>query len=111
LEVSPSKEVVWSYGTLKLAGNEEGHLSSPEYSERLKNGNTLITDSRNARIIEVSPDKKIVWEYKGSKTLLLISPTSATRLDDGNTIIVHSNYKQIIEIDKDGNALWKYMFK
>ncbi|MGM5469432.1 aryl-sulfate sulfotransferase [Flavobacteriaceae bacterium LMO-SS05] len=32
-------------------------------AQRLKNGNTLITQGINGRIFEVTPDKKIVWEY------------------------------------------------
>jgi hypothetical protein len=32
-------------------------------SKRLPNGNTLITESDNGRAIEVTHDKKIVWEY------------------------------------------------
>ncbi len=32
-------------------------------AQRLKNGNTLITQGINGRIFEVTPEKKIVWEY------------------------------------------------
>jgi len=32
-------------------------------AQRLENGNTLITQGINGRIFEVTPDKKIVWEY------------------------------------------------
>jgi len=31
--------------------------------QRLKNGNTLITEGVKGRFFEVTPDKKIVWEY------------------------------------------------
>ena len=45
----------WSVGT--------GQLSWPRDADRLPNGNTLITDSLNHRVIEVTPRGKIVWEY------------------------------------------------
>lgn len=32
--------------------------------EKLQNGNVLITDSGTARMLEVTPDKKVVWEYR-----------------------------------------------
>lgn len=31
--------------------------------ERLDNGNTLITDDQNGRIIEVTPDQRVVWKF------------------------------------------------
>lgn len=33
-------------------------------AQRLKNGNTLITDGTVGRFIEVTPEKEIVWEYR-----------------------------------------------
>jgi hypothetical protein len=32
--------------------------------QRLENGNTLVTDSVNGRIVEVSPQKEILWQLK-----------------------------------------------
>ncbi|QZP37237.1 aryl-sulfate sulfotransferase [Halobaculum magnesiiphilum] len=46
---------VWEVGT--------GQLSWPRDADRLPNGNTLITDSLNHRVIEVTPQGEIVWEY------------------------------------------------
>ncbi|ESP89270.1 aryl-sulfate sulfotransferase [Candidatus Halobonum tyrrellensis] len=40
-----------------------GGLSWPRDADRLPNGNTLITDSLNHRVIEVTPRGEIVWEY------------------------------------------------
>jgi hypothetical protein len=46
--------------TWKLSGN----FSWPRDADRLPNGNTLITDSLNHRVIEVTPLGKIVWEIR-----------------------------------------------
>ena len=46
--------------TWKLSGN----FSWPRDADRLPNGNTLITDSLNHRVIEVTPLGKIVWEVR-----------------------------------------------
>ena len=61
LELAPlTGEVVWSY---------PDDAGTPFYSatcgasQRLPNGNTLITESRPGRAFEVTPDKAIVWEY------------------------------------------------
>ncbi len=38
-------------------------LTWPRDADRLPNGNTLITDTINHRVIEVTPTGEIVWEY------------------------------------------------
>lgn len=54
VEVSrENKEIIWEYG-----------CENPVDAYRLENGNTLITSAK--RIIEVSPDKSIVWTREGA---------------------------------------------
>ena len=50
-------EIVWSY-------RDDGFYS-PTLSgaQRLPNGNTLITEGRRGRLIEVSADGEVVWEF------------------------------------------------
>lgn len=53
-------EVAWTYD------NREGRVLSTDECgavHRLPNGNTLIVESLNGRAIEVTRDKRIVWEY------------------------------------------------
>jgi hypothetical protein len=38
-------------------------LSGAAFANRLPNGNTLITDSSHSRVLEVTPNKKVVFEY------------------------------------------------
>jgi hypothetical protein len=49
-------ERVWSVGG-------EGQFNWPRDADRLPNGNTLVTDSLNHRVVEVTPRGEIVWEY------------------------------------------------
>jgi len=69
---------VWEYGGSDL-------LLWPRDADRLPNGNTLIVDTFNNRVIEVNPDGDVVWEYGG-----LAMPYSADRLsvpeEDGETV-------------------------
>lgn len=61
IEVDPrTTEIVWQY-----AGTAKRPLSSEIRSaqQRLANDNTLISESDGGRIVEVSPDGEIVWEY------------------------------------------------
>ena len=50
-------EIVWSY---RADGFYSSHLSG---AQRLPNGNTLITEGRHVRLIEVSADGEVVWEF------------------------------------------------
>jgi outer membrane protein assembly factor BamB len=61
IEFDPATyEIVWSY-----TGDVEHPLDSRLRSdqERLANGNTLITESDGGRLLEVTRDGEIVWEY------------------------------------------------
>jgi hypothetical protein len=40
-----------------------GRLSWPRDADRLPDGNTLITDTLHHRVIEVTPQGEVVWEY------------------------------------------------
>jgi hypothetical protein len=62
LEIDPSTGgIVCSYG-----GTDRDPLDNPENrggAERLSNGNTLINEANAGRILEVTPDHKVVWEF------------------------------------------------
>ena len=64
LEVTPAKEIVWKIEQNDLPGIT---LAWVTRVERLANGNTLIGNCHagpsNPQIIEVSPDKKVVWTW------------------------------------------------
>ena len=47
--------------TWELGSNQD--FNWPRDADRLPNGNTLITDSNNQRVIEVTPQGEIVWEF------------------------------------------------
>jgi len=49
-------------GTWKRTWTLQGSLSWPRDADRLPNGDTLIVDTLNQRVIEVTPTGQIVWE-------------------------------------------------
>ena len=61
IELDPrSKAIVWEY---RAADLESFYTASRGGSQRLANGNTLITESGAGRAFEVTPDGDVVWEY------------------------------------------------
>ncbi|MFA6018349.1 MAG: arylsulfotransferase family protein [Patescibacteria group bacterium] len=59
LEIDPkTNKVLWTY---EASGFFAEKISG---AQRLKNGNTLITEGVTGQIFEVTPAKEIVWEYQ-----------------------------------------------
>ena len=49
-------------GTWERTWTLSGDLNWPRDADRLSNGNTLVVDSMNNRVIEVTPSGQVVWE-------------------------------------------------
>jgi uncharacterized protein (UPF0248 family) len=61
IELDPrSGEIVWEY---KGVPPESFFSADRGSAQRLPNGNTLITDSAEGRVIEVTKDGEVVWEF------------------------------------------------
>jgi hypothetical protein len=91
------------------AGASAQTLASPNSAERLANGDTLIADENNNRVIEVAQAGTIVWQYpKTLNAALLNVAGSASRLSNGHTLIADVNNNRIIEVDHDGAVVWTY---
>jgi hypothetical protein len=82
---------------------------------RLKNGNTLIASGGGNSVIEVSPEKEIVWEI--AKTvpgtdITLGWMTTVQELANGNLVIGNCHAgegnPQIFEITKEKKVVWQF---
>ena len=101
LEVDASGTTVWSYGCARMTnaqkcapGTDNNELNVPNMAIELSNGNILIADKGNNRIIEVSQDKQIVFEHKSG----LNFPSSAVKTDSGY-LIANTNSNSVILVD------------
>ena len=69
IEIDPVKmEIVWQCRPMNLGymqpGNADYFYSCfVSSAQRLPNGNTLITEGSDGRLLEITPDHEIVWEY------------------------------------------------
>jgi hypothetical protein len=62
IELDPlSREIVWEY---RAPNPADFYTASRGSAQRLPNGNTLITNSDNGQVFEVTPDGTTVWEYR-----------------------------------------------
>ncbi len=86
-----------------------GERFSPWAAIRLQNGNTLITNESGKSHIEVSPDRKIVWELKPEdlpEPYRYKNTQSCTRLTNGNTIVCSRAAPQLVEVTPDKKVVW-----
>jgi hypothetical protein len=106
IRVNTAGEIVWTSddwvqgsGTL----SDGSHLKYPNDAELLDNGNLLITDRNNDRVIEVDETGNIVWLYDQ-----LTRPHNGDRLPDGNTMIANSEENLVIEVNPAGEVVWSF---
>lgn len=104
-------EIVWQYGCRSLNsagkcayGTDDGYLRNPNYAMKLDNGNVLITDTENNRILEVTEDQETVWIFKSGLNI----PQSAYRTEDGTTIIANYRNNNIIEVNQEKEVISEY---
>jgi len=107
-ELTPKKEVVWKYEARPKTGYK-GRVEVHAF-QRLADGNTMVAESGNRRIVEVNKDGKIV------KVVPLIvehpDPHRDTRmvrkLDTGNYLVCHEADGCVREYDEKGKMVWSY---
>jgi outer membrane protein assembly factor BamB len=104
VEYDKNFKEIWRYDIL-----------SPWAAIRLKNGNTLITNEKEALTREVNTKGETVWEFNCKNDLpaeyqFTSAPQSCTRLANGNTIFASRGQKsrgpQLIEVTQDKKVVW-----
>lgn len=98
VELDREHKEVWSY--------TEG-LEHPIAAQRLANGNTLISDARLGKVIEVTPAKQVVWKYE-NPDLANMRSRNAHRTDENTTLIAIEAEAKLIEVNQAGNIVWQW---
>ena len=81
---------------------------------RLPNGNTLIGGGNGHCVLEVTPDKEIVWKVDQHDLpgITLAWVTTVERLANGNTVFGNCHAgpdnPQFIEVTKDKKVVWTF---
>ena len=68
----------------------------------LSNGNVLVPDFQNNRVVEYNGDNKIVAQFN------VQWPNSAQRLPNGNTLVASQNTRKVMEFNRGGTKVWEY---
>ena len=106
IEVTLAKRIVWQYGQTGVSGCcDDNVLNSPNSAQLLANGDILIADEGNARVIEVNRDHHIVATFTAGGALGAVA--FASRLDDGNTLLTDADNAAAVEVDAADNVVWQ----
>ena len=109
IELNQSGNIVWSYDTAKMNGNE-GKEIEVHAALRLSNGLTMIAECGSGRIIEVDKQGRIKQEIK----LKLDKPDfhrdtrRVHKLDNGNYLVAHEGDGKVREYTPKGKVIWTY---
>jgi hypothetical protein len=120
-EYSPSGQVVWEY-EVPLFGQPPKPGHGPEAfgnkvfdAVRLANGNTLLAIGNGHGVIEVTPDKKIIWEIhqRDLPGITLAWVTTLEILPNGNYVIGNCHAGPgnplLIELEPQSKrVVWKF---
>jgi len=107
LLVDQHGNIIWQYGQFGVTGSGPNQLNTPVQNTYLPNGNVLITDQGNERIIEVqrsgSSGGTIVWQFGvtgviGGDNSHLFNPNAAELLASGNILISDENNSRALEV-------------
>lgn len=93
--------ILWYFGDYE----DDSLLNLQHNPEYMENGNIMVSDSVNNRIIEINKkSKELVWEYGD-----LMRPKDADEMENGNILITDSGNNRIIEVEKESkNIVWFY---
>lgn len=106
-----SKKVIWSYGTPGKPGHTQGMLNTPDDAYKLPNGDIIVADIKNCRVIQITPDKQIAHQFGktkecSNKSGFLNKPNGDTPLPNGHILISNIVGKNLIELDSN----WQQVF-
>jgi len=107
-----TRRVVWTYGHYGRMGAARGFLHTPDDAYPLANGDIVVADIENCRILEIAPDKSVVrqWGRTGicsnSVSGAFARPNGDTPLPDGGILITEIGGSRVIRLAADGHEVF-----
>jgi outer membrane protein assembly factor BamB len=107
-----SAKVIWTYGHYGRVGSAPGYLHTPDDAYPLANGDIVVADIENCRVMEIAPDKRIVrqWGHTGvcrdAPPAYLARPNGDTPLPDGGLLITEITGSRVVRLAADGHVVF-----
>ena len=107
-----TRKVIWQYGHYNRPGGGPGELHTPDDAYPLVNGDVVVADIRNCRILEIAPSKRIVRHW-GRAGVCAHHPPSAfdqpngdTPLPDGGLLITEIVGSRVVRLSPTGRVVF-----
>ncbi|OPH47985.1 hypothetical protein BC351_39035 [Paenibacillus ferrarius] len=112
-EVSLNREIVWQYGNNPVdetTSPRKNYLNGPNFAQMLPNGELVISDSMNGRILVIDRNYAIHFKYglTPKDYHILNFPRSVQLLKNGRFLIADSRNDRIVEMDRTGEIYFEY---
>ena len=107
-----TRRVVWEYGRYNVAGRGTGELHTPDDAYPLANGDVIVADIRNCRVLEIAPSKRIThqWGRTGACSdhapATFGDPNGDTPLPDGGLLITEIDGSRVVRLDAAGHVVF-----
>ncbi|HZC31655.1 MAG TPA: hypothetical protein VE640_00055 [Candidatus Bathyarchaeia archaeon] len=107
-----TRRVTWQYGHYGQIGSAHGYLNTPDDAYPLANGDIVVADIRNCRVMQIAPSKSIVrqWGQTGlcihHPPTTFAQPNGDTPLPDGGLLITEITGSRIVRLDAHGHVVF-----
>jgi outer membrane protein assembly factor BamB len=105
-------KITWQYGHYNRAGSGAGFLHTPDDAYPLANGDIVVADIENCRVIEISPTKQIVHQWGTTRDCVAGAPATYGRpngdtpLPDGGILITEITGSRVVRLAADGHVVF-----
>ena len=112
-----TRRIVWSYGHDGVPGSRAGYLNTPDDAYPLPNGDTLVADIFNERILEISPAGRIVRQIGTTRVrrhdppTAFAAPNGDTPLPDGGILVTEIGGSWVDRLTASGALAWSVQLK
>ena len=107
-----TRRVIWQYGHYGIASRRPGYLNGPDDAYPLANGDVVVADIRNCRVIQIAPSRRIVrqWGRTGicadRAPTTYGSPNGDTPLPDGGLLITEIRGSRVVRLSASGKVIF-----
>ena len=107
-----TRKVIWQYGHYGVASGKLGYLHNPDDAYPLANGDIVVADIVNCRVLEIAPDKHIVsmrgqtGHCTDNAPMTYGDPNGDTPLPDGGLLITEIHGSRVVRLSPTGRVLF-----
>jgi outer membrane protein assembly factor BamB len=107
-----SRRIIWQYGQYGQAGGGTGLLHNPDDAYPLANGDILVADIDNCRILRIAPSKRVVatlgvtGDCRDRAPVTYGTPNGDTPLPDGGLLITEIRGSRVVRLAADGSVVF-----